>query len=191
LNHCQKIFIEGFLISGFLKDGVRKSVNKAQQTIRLAYPKVHDAELSMIQKLTLEVFQSFDKSAGFFLSRYFAARNYFSGSGIKALIAGDENSPLTKSILDAAKYCGIKIIGLQHGTMHDLHPAYLYTPNDCKNRVMPDLTLTWGKYWEEFLIEKGNYPKESVVSVGQIRTDIIPFLLKSKDSFCLAAAARP
>ncbi|HZL11222.1 MAG TPA: CDP-glycerol glycerophosphotransferase family protein [Prolixibacteraceae bacterium] len=179
-SHRTKIFIEGFLVSGLFKSGVRKSAKKAQQTIRLAYPKVRKTELSTVQKLTLEVFQSLDKSSGFFLFRYFAARNYFKDSGIKAVVAGDENSPLTKSILDAAKFCGIKVIGLQHGTMNDLHPAYLYTANDCKNRVMPDLTLTWGKYWEEFLINKGNYPKESVISVGQIRTDIIPVLLKAE-----------
>ena len=176
-----KVFLEGFLISGLLKRSVRKSANKAQETIRSAYPKVRETELSLIQKITLEVFQSLDKSSGFYLYRYFAARNYFKTSGIKAVIAADENSPLTKSILDAAKFCGIKIIGLQHGTMHDLHPAYLYTENDRKNRMMPDLTLTWGKYWEEFLIEKGNYPKDSVISVGQIRTDIIPVLLKSEN----------
>jgi CDP-glycerol glycerophosphotransferase (TagB/SpsB family) len=179
LNEHPKVFLEGFLISGLFKRSVRKSANKAQETIRSAYPKVRETELSLIQKITLEVFQSLDKSSGFYLYRYFAARNYFRTSGIKSVIAADENSPLTKSILDAAKFCGIKIIGLQHGTMHDLHPAYLYTPNDYKNRVMPDLTLTWGKYWEEFLIEKGNYPKDSVISVGQIRTDIIPLLLKS------------
>lgn len=179
-NDHPKIFLEGFLISGLLKSGVRKSAKEAQQSIRRAYPKVRETELSTIQQLTFEVFQSLDKSSGFFIHRYFAARNYFKDSGIKAVIAGDENSPLTKSILDAARFCGIKIIGLQHGTMHDLHPAYLYTPRDRENRVMPDLTLTWGKYWEEFLIEKGNYPKDSVVSVGQIRTDIIPLLLTSE-----------
>jgi CDP-glycerol glycerophosphotransferase (TagB/SpsB family) len=138
---------------------------------------MRELELSTVQRLTLEVFESLDKSSGFFLYRYFAARNFFDHSEIKAVIAADENSPLTKSILDAAKFCGIKVIGLQHGTMHDLHPAYLYTENDRKNRVMPDLTLTWGRYWEEFLVEKGNYPKGSVASVGQIRTDIIPVLL--------------
>lgn len=179
-NYHPKIFLEGFLISGLLKSSVRKSAKNAQQTIRLAYPKAHEAQLSPIQKLTLEVFQSLDKSSRYYLFRYFAARNYFDHSGIKAVIAADENSPLTKSILDAAKFCGIKVIGLQHGTMHDLHPAYLYTENDRKNRVMPDLTLTWGKYWEEFLIRKGNYPSDSVVSVGQIRTDIIPVLLTAE-----------
>jgi hypothetical protein len=179
-NHQPKIFLEGFLISGLLKRSVRKSAKEAQQTIRRFYPKVRELELSLVQKLAIEVFQSLDKSSGFFIYRYFGARNYFKDSGIKAVIAGDENSPLTKSILDAARFCGIKIIGLQHGTMHDLHPAYLYTSNDSKNRVMPDLTLTWGKNWEEFLIEKGNYPADSVVSVGQIRTDIIPVLLQSE-----------
>jgi len=179
-NHHPKIFIEGLLISGLLKRSVRKSAQNAEQIVRGSYPKIRELELSTVQRLTLEVFESLDKSSGFFLYRYFSARNFFDRSGIKAVIAADENSPLTKSILDAAKFCGIKVIGLQHGTMHDLHPAYLYTVNDRKNRVMPDLTLTWGKYWEEFLIKKGNYPEDSVVSVGQIRTDIIPVLLTAE-----------
>jgi hypothetical protein len=179
-NNTSKIFIEGFLVSGLLRSSVRNSVQKAQQTIRSAYPKVRGIELSTVQRLTLEVFESLDKSTGFFLYRYFAARNYFKNSGINAVIAADENSPLTKSILDAAKFHGIKIIGLQHGTMHDLHPAYLYTPNDSKKGVLPDLTLTWGKYWEEFLVEKGNYTKDSVVSVGQIRTDVIHLLMQAE-----------
>ena len=181
-NHRSKVYLEGILISGLLKSSVRRSARKAQETIRLAYPKVCKTELSKVHQLTFEVFRSFDQSTGFFLYRYFAARNYFQNSKIKAVIAADENSPITKSILDAARFCGIKILGLQHGTMHDLHPAYLYTPNDCKNQVMPDLTLTWGRYWEEFLIEKGNYPKDSIVSVGQIRTDIIPEIIKTVDS---------
>ena len=179
-NHHPKIFLEGILISGLLKKNIRNAARKAQKTIRLNYTEVHRLELSMVQKITLEIFQSLDRSTGFLLYRYFSARNYFINSGIKAVIAADENSPLTKSVLDAAKYCGIKIIGLQHGTMHDLHPAYLYSAGDSRNRVMPDLTLTWGKYWEEFLIKKGNYPEDSVVSVGQIRTDIIPVLLQAE-----------
>jgi len=179
-NHRPKIFVEGFLISGWLKGSVRKSAHKAQETIGLAYQKVPLAGLSTVHQIIFEVFKSLHKSSGFFLYRYFAARNYFKSSGINAVIAADENSPLTKSLLDAARFCGIKIIGLQHGTMHDLHPAYLYTPNDSRNRVMPDLTLTWGKYWEQFLIEKGNYPQGSVISAGQIRTDIIPVLLEAE-----------
>ncbi len=196
-NHHHKVFLEGFLISGFLKGKVRQQTRNGHQAIRLAYSRAHEAQLSPIQKLTLEIFQSLDKSSRYYLFRYFAARNFFDHSGIKAVIAADENSPLTKSILDAARFCGIKIIGLQHGTMHDLHPAYIYTENDRKNRIMPDLTLTWGKYWEEFLIRKGNYPVDSVVSVGQIRTDIIPVLLtaekqkKAKPTDIIVFASQP
>lgn len=175
-----KIFFEGFMISGLLNNQVRKSTKKAQQTINLSYQKVWKTELTLIQKLILEIFQSLNASTVYYLFRYFSARKYFVKSELKAVIAYDENSPLTKSVLDAAKFCGIKVIGLQHGTMHDLHPAYLYTPNDSKNHIMPDLTLTWGKYWEEFLLEKGNYPEGSVISVGQIRTDIIPYLTKDE-----------
>ena len=177
---CRKIFIEGFMVSGFLHKKVRQSTREAQQKLRTGYVRVAESNLSLNQKLILGIFSSLDSSSRFFLFRYFAARRFFAKSGLKAVIAADENSPLTKSVLDAAKFCGIKIIGLQHGTMHDLHPAYLYTTNDGKNRVMPDLTLTWGKYWEDFLLEKGNYPEGSVVSVGQIRTDIIPVLAKAE-----------
>ncbi len=179
-NHCPKVFLEGILISGILKSNIRKSVNAAHQRLKSAYPEAWKAELSMTQKLALEVFRSLDKSSVFYLFRYFAAREYFRKNKPKAIIAADENSPLTKSILDAARFCGINVIGLQHGTMHDLHPAYLYTANDAKNKVIPDLTLTWGTYWEQFLVEKGNYPKDAVVSVGQIRTDVIPLLLQAE-----------
>jgi len=180
LGSCRKIFIEGFMVSALLSKKVRRSTKEAISTLKSGYINVSELELSLEQRLILELFQALDSSSRFFLFRYFAARKYFTHSGIKAVIAGDENSPLTKSMLDAAKFCRIKVIGLQHGTMHDLHPAYLYTSNDSKNRVMPDLTLTWGKYWEEFLLAKGNYHVGSVASVGQIRTDIIPVLTKAE-----------
>jgi hypothetical protein len=179
-GNCGKIFIEGFMVSGLLSKKVRRSVKEAQQSLKLGYVQARETELTLNQQLILELFQSLHSSSRFFLFRYFAARKYFANSGLKAIVAADENSPLTKSVLDAARFCGIKVIGLQHGTMHDLHPAYLYTPNDSANKVMPDLTLTWGAYWEDFLLEKGNYPTGSVVSVGQIRTDIIPVLTKAE-----------
>ena len=181
LNNCPKIFLEGFMISGFFNKSVRHSTRATKKTLRTGYPLVREIPLTVIQQLSLEMFRSLHSSSVFFLFRYFAARRFFANSGIKAVIAGDENSPLTKSLLDAARFCGIKTIGMQHGTMHDLHPAYLFTPNDSRNHVMPDLTLTWGKHWEQFLIEKGNYSPDSVISVGQIRTDIIPVLTRAEN----------
>jgi len=43
---------------------------------------------------------------------------------------------------------------------------------------MPDLTMVWGKSGKQFLLDKGNYPNGSVMEAGQIRTDVIPDLLK-------------
>lgn len=177
-NSNRKIFIEGVLLSGLISNDVRKSINNAKIILANSYSKLHLEDFNLIQKIAFLQFRSLNKTSVFYLSRYFAARKYFSNSGIKSIVATDENSPLTKSILDAAKSHGIKTIGIQHGTMHDLHPAYIYTKNDRENNIMPDLTLTWGKYWEDFLIYKGNYPHGSVKSVGQLRTDLIPELLK-------------
>ena len=159
-SRCQKMFLESFLVSGLLSHQVRKSTQEAKKLLRLSYPIVLETDLSLKQKIIFEVFKALDSSSGYYLFRYFAARKYFSNSKLKAVIAYDENSPLTKSILDAAKFCGIKIVGLQHGTMHDLHPAYLYTANDSKNRVMarPDAdlgnVLGGVSAWERQLSEK-------------------------------------
>jgi hypothetical protein len=180
-GQCAKIFLEGPMIVSLLKQSVRQTAKTATQNLEEAYLKIKKSELSITHRLSFEVFCSLHVSSSFFLYRYFAARDFFKTSALKAIIATDENSPLTKTILDAARYHGIKIIGIQHGTMHELHPSYLFTKNDRGNMLVPDLTLTWGSYWEQFLIEKGNYPKESVISVGQIRTDIIPLLLRSKN----------
>jgi hypothetical protein len=181
LHHRPKIFLEGFMLSGLLNKGVRESTLSAMKRLREQYGAIKAMDLDFTDQLILEVMRSLHSSSGFFLFRYFAARRFFTGSSIEAVIAGDENSPLTRSLLDAARACGIRVIGLQHGTMHDLHPAYLYTPNDRRNHIMPDLTLTWGSYWEQFLVNKGNYPPGSVVQVGQIRTDIIPALMQAQN----------
>ncbi|MGE5393961.1 MAG: CDP-glycerol glycerophosphotransferase family protein [Candidatus Saccharibacteria bacterium] len=181
LHHRPKIFLEGFMLSGLLNKEVRESTLSSMKRLREQYGAIKATELDFTSSLILEVMRSLHSSSGFFLFRYFAARRFFSRTAFEAVIAADENSPLTRSLLDAARYCGVRVIGLQHGTMHDLHPAYLYTPNDQKNHVMPDLTLCWGSYWEQFLLEKGNYPKGSVIQVGQIRTDIIPALMQAQN----------
>lgn len=69
LNHCPKIFLEGFLISGLLTKEVRRATRSAKAILRMAYPKVRETELTLIQKLTLEMFRSLDSSSGFFLFR--------------------------------------------------------------------------------------------------------------------------
>lgn len=172
-----------------------RQAKKEGNILKQKYIELLTEPLSLNEKLALRFVQSLHSSSVFYLTRYFAARKFFSKHRFRVLLATDENSPLTKSVIDAAKDFGVKTVGMQHGTMHDLHPAYLYTKEDVRQGIIPDYTLTWGTYWEKFLIEKGNYPAEKVTSVGHLRTDIIPKLLEKKspvsEKFHLVFASQP
>ncbi|MGE5457984.1 MAG: CDP-glycerol glycerophosphotransferase family protein, partial [Methanococcaceae archaeon] len=126
------------------------------------------------EKRILRTFFSLNKSSNFYLLKHLCYYNFFSKCAFKTICAIDENSPATRSILDAARKCSIKTIGIQHGNIGDSHPAYLYTQKDQERNVMTDLTLTWGDYFTDFLISNANYPSDSVKTVGQMRSDLIP-----------------
>jgi len=134
-------------------------------------------ELSAVETLIFSTFEKLAPTNKFFIVRFLAFRQFFAKHTFSTASAIDENSPATRCMLDAARSTGALSIGIQHGNIGDAQPAYLYTPNDRRNRIMADLTLVWGNYWKEFLALKGNFPAESVVVTGQIRTDIIPKLL--------------
>ena len=175
-----------------------REAKKSGKKLNSKYSELLSSPLSINEKLAIRFVQSLHSSSVYYLTRYFASKRFFSKNKYKVILATDENSPLTKSVLDAAKFHGIKTVGMQHGTMHDLHPAYLYTKNDIAGQIIPDFTLVWGTYWEHFLIEKGNYPADSVVSVvsvGHLRTDIIPKLLsrqqEKETAFRLVFASQP
>lgn len=172
-----------------------REAKKAGTALKTKYPEILSAQLSTNEKLAIRFVQSLHSSSVYYLFRYHAAKHFFRKNRFQVLLATDENSPLTKSVLDAAKFYGVKTVGMQHGTMHDLHPAYLYTKEDVRQEIIPDFTLTWGTYWEKFLVEKGNYPADRVISVGHLRTDIIPKLLTvengNNDIFQLVFASQP
>ena len=165
------------------------------EKLELKYAELISQPLAINERVAVCFVQSLHSSSVFYLFRYFAAKKFFSKNKFRVLLATDENSPLTKSIVDAAKFHGLKTVGMQHGTMHDLHPAYLYTKEDVRQGIIPDFTLTWGTYWEQFLVEKGNYPADKVISVGHLRTDIIPDLLNEQrcenEKFILVFASQP
>lgn len=175
--------------------GAWRKARKAGQTLQSEYAMILNSPLTRNEKMAVRFVRSLHHSSVFYLSRYFAAKRFFGKNKFRVLLASDENSPLTKTVVDAAKFHGIKTVGMQHGTMHDLHPAYLYTKKDIADGVIPDFTMTWGSYWEKFLVEKGNYPAESVVSVGHLRTDIVPRLLARRSEghrrFNLVFASQP
>ncbi len=115
-----------------------------------------------------------------YIMRYIGFREICKKYKPLSVTASDENSPYNKSLLDAAKYLAIKTIGIQHGAIHELHPAYRFTPEEAKKDITPRLTLTWGEYWKDLLINKGNYSKQGLMVTGQIRTDMIEELKKAR-----------
>lgn len=123
------------------------------------------------------IYLSYGGATRYYLSKYLAYKKFFSRNTFSTITSVDENSPAIRSILDAARINGMRTIGIQHGNIHDLHPAYLYTVNDRKRNAYPEHNLVWGGFWKEFLVEKGNYLEKQVAISGQIRTDIIPTLL--------------
>lgn len=150
--------------------------------------------------LILRTFTSLRKSTSFYLLKYLCYRKFFKRYNFQSIAAIDENSPATRSILDAGKVCGLKTIGIQHGNIGDTQPAYLYTDKDKTANIMTDITITWGSYWSNFLIEKGNYPPHSIKTAGQMRSDLIPIMLNkagvfrkeiSDSSFIVTFASQP
>ncbi len=128
------------------------------------------------EKLLTGIYRSFRGATNFYLIKYLAYRKFFSRHKFKTITTVDENSPAIRCILDAAREEGIKTTGVQHGNIHDLHPAYLYTVADSKRKAFPDHSLVWGDFWKEFLTSKGNYREDAMFISGQIRTDVIPAL---------------
>jgi hypothetical protein len=175
-----RFFGETVLFSGIISNEARRqtkrSVDRIGNNLNLIKKELHHS----IDLLIIDHLLSLQKSNKLFLFKYFAYKRFFKKYSFKTISSIDENSPRIKSILDAAKSSKVKTIGIQHGTIHDLHPAYVYSENDKKREIVPEHTIVWGKYWAEFLQEKGNYPKASLFISGQIRTDIIPRLIKSK-----------
>ena len=173
-----RIIGENILLKGLFVSNIRTQLKAFSQRLHGIYNTIDQKELHPIHKLISKYFESLHNSSRFYFFKYLAYKRFFSKYHIKSITSIDENSARIKTILDAAKATDIKTIGIQHGAIHDLHPSYIYTSNDKRRKVVPDNTLVWGESWEKFLYSKGNYPKNSIIKVGQIRTDIINKLLK-------------
>ncbi|MCB0807385.1 MAG: CDP-glycerol glycerophosphotransferase family protein [Bacteroidales bacterium] len=175
-----KLFGEFVLLIGLLSGRVRNSLSTFSSNLKLAYLEIENNLESKDHKVILQQLKSLHSSTRLFLFKYLSYRRFLQNLKFKSITTIDENSARIKSILDAAKYHGIKTIGIQHGTIHELHPAYLFTNTDNELSIPCDHTMVWGDHWANFLEQTGNYPKSSLITTGQIRTDIIPKLIETK-----------
>ncbi len=193
-SHRKTIFGEYIMFIGILASRSRKTSNKQlkiiSQKLQLLRSKMNDEDYQFFISKLIHL----KKSHWYFLMRYESYKEFFGRhQKFKNVISIDENSEFYKSVLDAAKSCKLKTIGIQHGNIYDLHSSYMFTEHDQINRPQVDKTLVWGQYWKELLIQKGNYPSKSIAVTGQLRTDIIPKLRKSasNDVFTILFASQP
>jgi len=166
------------LLNYFLSPRLRKEKKEFLHNINKGFKEIYSRSDSD-EKLLIDIYRSFSSGTAYYLIKYLAFKKFFNRHNYKTITSVDENSPARRAILDAARINGIKVVAVQHGNIYDLHPSYLYTTADKTAKAMPDLTLVWGKVYKEFLAEKANYPEDGVMPIGQIRTDIIPKLLKA------------
>ncbi len=179
----EAVFFRG-IFSKEVREKTKKHVTQIKQNLILIKKNLqHPHDLLIIDHLL-----SLQKSNKLFLFKYFAYKRFFTKHNFKTLSSIDENSPRIKSILDAAKSASIKTIGIQHGTIHELHPAYILTKRDAERGIHQDHTIVWGNHWADYLVNKGNYPAKSIFTSGQIRTDIITVLknINRQDYFEIA-----
>ncbi len=182
-NARNRINNEIHLVKALFRPSNWKKIRALNSSLKQNYNCIAQAiKPSSDQLIILDKLRSFHRSSLYFGFRILAFRAFFKKHNFRTVTTVDEYSPAYKSLLDAAKNEGIKTIGVQHGSMHALHPGYVYTKNDSKYQPMPDKTILWGEKWGDFLSKEGNFPADKLLVAGQIRTDIIPILKQHKSS---------
>lgn len=167
-------YSEVIMLKGLFSALVRKEQKNRISELDEKVHKIEEADLTSKQQRIFTVFSSLRNSTSFYIFKYLAFRKFFSKYHFTSVVAIDENSPATKCILDAGKANLMKAVGIQHGNIGPSQPAYLYTEKDKELGIMADLTITWGQYWRDFLVENANFPAEKIAIAGQMRSDLIP-----------------
>lgn len=125
--------------------------------------------------------------------RYRAFHRFFRKTNYKSVSFINENSAQQKAVQYAAHQNGVKIYGIQHGAIYDLHPAYMYGKYETIP-LLPDVTFVWGNYFKRLLTDAGGYRPEQVVTSGRISA-VNPKKAKhprlESDKKCLVYATQP
>jgi hypothetical protein len=184
-----RVFGEYLMLKGYLNIPLVVKTIQYYRMLKSDLAHVNPEGFSMDERAMLSILQKNFPSSLYYLLRYKIYDRFFRKLRIKTVTTTDENSPGTRCILDAARHNGVITVGVQHGTIHELHPAYMFSEKDHSRGGMPDYTLVWGQYYRDLLMEKGHYPGPSLVITGQIRTDIISKLNLRNESAEHPAAA--
>ncbi|MEZ5083101.1 MAG: UDP-N-acetylglucosamine 2-epimerase [Bacteroidales bacterium] len=181
-SNGNRLFGEFILFKGLISMKGIKQLKVWREKLLLTYDQIDSKLHNPFDKIINQFLRSLHNTSSLYLFKYLAYKRFFRKNKFLTISTIDENSPRIKSILDAAKSNAIKTFGIQHGIIHDLQPTYHFTVEDMNRKVTADCTFVWGKYWESKLTNQGNYPKDSIIVTGMIRTDIIPRLLQMQTS---------
>lgn len=143
--------------------------------------------------------RSLHRSSLFFAFKSLAFERFFMNARLEKVVTVDEYSPNYRAIMDGARGAGLTTVGIQHGSMHELHPGYRYATLTGEIDPFPDRMILWGEQWKHFLSEKGNFPEDRLMVAGQVRTDVIPAIQKMnpevrglpEDKFIALFASQP
>ncbi|NVK66689.1 MAG: CDP-glycerol glycerophosphotransferase family protein [Flavobacteriales bacterium] len=161
-----------FTLKNYLRKSTRTAIKKKSTELKDVYRSIELLPLG-IEKYLLDRLRVNHHSSLIYYFQFLSFKHFFSSSRCEAISSIDENSPSIKSILDAAKSCGIKTIGIQHGSIHHLHPAYVYSKSDIQMNKLVDHMFVWGEQSANFLTEIGSFSSQQIHIIGQPRTDFI------------------
>lgn len=178
-NQSKRVYEERILFGYLLKRGHKSTA----QSVKQEYEKITELSFeSFYESLLHSLFQRTEKSNVFFTVKENVYTGFFKKSGFKKVVIADEYSPNNRVIFNAARSSGLQIIAFQHGSIHKLHPGYSYSNMEALQEVtLPDTLCLWGDGWKKELIEM-NWPAERLISLGHLRTDVIPNIKKRHKS---------
>lgn len=127
------------------------------------------------------LFRNLISSTIFFSIKEAAYKDFFSKFDFSKLVLADEYSANNRVVMNAAQVYAVKVVGVQHGSIHSLHPGYVFDSQEQTFEYSyPDCFGVWGSKWKELLLSLG-WPEDRVEVVGHLRTDVIPALVCSKN----------
>lgn len=162
----EALFLEMTLLS--LKN--LRAAKRFSKQMKKSYETVDIQDDSISRLFLLRLKQLHSTTISYYLL-FLGYLKMFQKSSFKSVIAIDENGPAMKLVIDAARKYQIKSIGVQHGTIHELHPNYIFGPADCKHNPHTDFLLLWGKYYFDLLTKESCYQDKNLAIIGQLRMD--------------------
>jgi hypothetical protein len=178
------MYTEAVLFNGLLNFGIRSRTRQVTVEWKEYLEQVNsNQQYSPFVKDVSRLMMAYQSASISYLFRYLSFVRFFKkNSKIQIVATVGEQDSIRKAILDAARFSNIKTAGIQHGTIYDNHISYTYSAEELKYQPAPDHMLVWGEKWKENLIKFGNYSDSAIEVVGQLRTDVIPQLLKENNN---------